>query len=245
VSNHESKLARLRAELARRRPERNRAREEHSNLFFATRGAGASARRPLRLQRGSRGRRRALERGGRRNDHLRRSRGRDAGARSHPLRGAAAQVDHPGGRGAGVGIEASSFRYGLVHDTLLALDVLLADGSIVTCTRTTSTATVLRVSEFLRHPRLRTEGHGAHRPREALCAVEHVRHADPKAYFADLEARCRAKDADFIDGTVFSAGEMVSPPAASPIRRPTRATTPTSTSITARSASAPRTTSPT
>jgi len=30
-----------------------------------------------------------------------------------------------------------------------------------------------------------------------------------KAYFGDLEARCRAKDADFIDGTVFSAGEMV------------------------------------
>ena len=37
-----------------------------------------------------------------------------------------------GGAAAGVGIEASSFRYGLVHNTLLALDVLLADGSIVT-----------------------------------------------------------------------------------------------------------------
>ncbi len=38
-----------------------------------------------------------------------------------------------GGAVAGVGIEASSFREGLVHDTLLEADVLLADGSVVTC----------------------------------------------------------------------------------------------------------------
>src|SRR6266700_2539801 len=77
-----------------------------------------------------------------------------------------------GGAAAGVGIEASSFKYGLVHDTLLALDVLLADSSIVTCT------------------------------------PEHDHRTDPKRYFEDLEARCRAGDADFVDGTVFSGEEM-------------------------------------
>ncbi|HEY3076909.1 MAG TPA: FAD-binding protein, partial [Burkholderiales bacterium] len=41
-----------------------------------------------------------------------------------------------GGAVAGVGIESSSHRHGLVHDTMLELDVLLGDGRIVTCTAT-------------------------------------------------------------------------------------------------------------
>lgn len=39
-----------------------------------------------------------------------------------------------GGALAGVGIESSSFRYGLVHETILEFEVLLGDGRIVTCT---------------------------------------------------------------------------------------------------------------
>ena len=39
-----------------------------------------------------------------------------------------------GGALAGVGIEASSHRHGLVHDTALEIEVLLGDGRIVTCT---------------------------------------------------------------------------------------------------------------
>jgi FAD/FMN-containing dehydrogenase len=115
-----------------------------------------------------------------------------------------------GGAAAGVGIEASSFRYGLVHDTLLELDVLLADGSIVTCTPDNEHRDL-----FYGFPNsYGTLGYALKVtartvPVKPYVRIEHVRHADPKAYFADLEARCRAKDADFIDGTVFSAGEMV------------------------------------
>ncbi|HEY5899838.1 MAG TPA: FAD-binding protein, partial [Burkholderiales bacterium] len=36
-----------------------------------------------------------------------------------------------GGAVAGVGIESSSHRYGLVHDTMLELEVLLGDGRVV------------------------------------------------------------------------------------------------------------------
>ena len=39
-----------------------------------------------------------------------------------------------GGAVAGVGIEATSFRHGLVHDTIVAMDILTGDGRIVTCT---------------------------------------------------------------------------------------------------------------
>jgi FAD/FMN-containing dehydrogenase len=40
-----------------------------------------------------------------------------------------------GGAVAGVGIESSSHRQGLVHDTVLEIDVLLGDGRIVTAAR--------------------------------------------------------------------------------------------------------------
>ena len=45
-----------------------------------------------------------------------------------------------GGAVAGVGIESSSHRHGLVHDTMLELDVLLGDGRVASCTPTCSTA---------------------------------------------------------------------------------------------------------
>src|SRR3954470_24515766 len=39
-----------------------------------------------------------------------------------------------GGALAGVGIESSSHRHGLVHESVLEIDVLLGDGRVVTCT---------------------------------------------------------------------------------------------------------------
>lgn len=39
-----------------------------------------------------------------------------------------------GGAIAGVGVESSSFRYGLVHETILELDILLPSGTVVTAT---------------------------------------------------------------------------------------------------------------
>ncbi|SVC34538.1 uncharacterized protein METZ01_LOCUS287392, partial [marine metagenome] len=39
-----------------------------------------------------------------------------------------------GGAISGIGIESSSFRYGLPHESVLEMDVLLAGGDVVTCT---------------------------------------------------------------------------------------------------------------
>ena len=39
-----------------------------------------------------------------------------------------------GGAISGVGLESSSFKYGWVHDAVVSMDVLVADGKIVTCT---------------------------------------------------------------------------------------------------------------
>lgn len=114
-----------------------------------------------------------------------------------------------GGAAAGVGIEATSFKYGLVHDTLLGIEVLLADGGIVDCTPENEHRDL-----FYGFPNsYGTLGYALKVtartvPVKPYVRIEHVRHTDAKRYFEDLETHCRAKDADFIDGTVFSEREM-------------------------------------
>ena len=113
-----------------------------------------------------------------------------------------------GGAAAGVGIEASSFRYGLVHDTLLAIEVLLADGSIVNATPDNKYRDL-----FYGFPNsYGTLGYALKVtartvPVKPYVRLEHVRHASPEKFFSELEARC-ASDLDFVDGTVFSGDEM-------------------------------------
>src|SRR5258708_26744824 len=95
-----------------------------------------------------------------------------------------------GGAAAGVGIAASSFRYGLVHDTLLALDVLLSDGSIVTCTRDNGHRDLFfgfpNSYGPLAYPLKLTPRTVPVKP---FVAIEHVRHSDPARYFEELAAR--------------------------------------------------------
>jgi FAD/FMN-containing dehydrogenase len=104
---------------------------------------------------------------------------------------------------AGVGIEATSFRHGLVHDTLLEADVLLAGGDIVTCSPERQHRDL-----FLGLPnsygtlgyalrlKLRTQ------PVKPQVQVRHQRFASADAFFDAMAAAC-AGDADFVDGVVF------------------------------------------
>ncbi len=114
-----------------------------------------------------------------------------------------------GGAAAGVGIEASAFRYGLVHETLLEIEVLLADGRVVTATPENEHAEL-----FFGFPNsygtlgyaLRLKARAV--PVQPFVRLTHTRHTDPQALFADLAVRC-AGDADFVDGVVFGANEAV------------------------------------
>lgn len=118
-----------------------------------------------------------------------------------------------GGAVAGVGIEASSFRQGLVHDTLLEADVLLPCGELVTCRPDNAHREL-----FLALPnsygtlgyalrlRLRTV------PVRPCVRVEHRRfqgEAAPEAFFEALDAACADPAADFVDGVVFGGQDLV------------------------------------
>jgi FAD/FMN-containing dehydrogenase len=113
-----------------------------------------------------------------------------------------------GGAVTGCGIESSSFRYGLVHETVEELEVLLPDGRIVVCTPTNEQRDL-----FYGFPNsYGTLGYALRLkvkaiPVKRFVQLTHVRHREARAYFADLERWC-ASDVDFVDGVIFSRDEM-------------------------------------
>jgi FAD/FMN-containing dehydrogenase len=115
-----------------------------------------------------------------------------------------------GGALAGVGIEATSFRHGLVHETVVAFDVLTGDGRIVHCTADNEHRALFRgfpnsygTLGYALSVTARTQ------PVRPFVAVEHRRHASAEACFADLERLCDADDVDFLDGVAFAPDDLV------------------------------------
>jgi FAD/FMN-containing dehydrogenase len=114
-----------------------------------------------------------------------------------------------GGAVAGVGIEAPSFRHGLVHETVLELEVLTGTGEVVTARPDNEHADLFHGfpnSYGTLGYALRVRA--ATRPAKHFVAVEHRHFGDAAAFFAALAQACGG-DADFVDGVVFDAGTLV------------------------------------
>ena len=114
-----------------------------------------------------------------------------------------------GGAVAGVGIEATSFRHGLVHETVLELDVLTGTGEIVQARPGNEHADLfhgLANSYGTLGYALRVRA--ATSPVKHHVAVEHRRFSDATGFFDALVQAC-AGDADFVDGVLFDAGTLV------------------------------------
>jgi FAD/FMN-containing dehydrogenase len=110
---------------------------------------------------------------------------------------------------AGVGIEATSFRQGLVHDTLLSIDVLLPGGDIVHCTPDNEHRDLFfgfpnsyGTLGYALRLRLRTL------PVSPYVKVQHRRHDSAADFFADLAAQCDS-EVEFVDGVVFGPERLV------------------------------------
>jgi len=114
-----------------------------------------------------------------------------------------------GGAVAGVGIESSSHRHGLVHDTMLELDVLLGDGRVVGCTPENAHADL-----FFGFPNsygtlgyaLRVKARTV--PVKPYVHLSHLAFSSGKDCFAALETHLEKRQADFVDGTIFSPGRL-------------------------------------
>jgi len=114
-----------------------------------------------------------------------------------------------GGALAGVGIEASSFRRGLVHDTIAQFDVLTGDGRIVTCTPDNEQRDL-----FFGFPNsYGTLGYALAVtartvPVKSFVALEHVHYSSADACFAAVARHCDDAELDFLDGVVFAKDEI-------------------------------------
>lgn len=113
-----------------------------------------------------------------------------------------------GGAVAGVAIESSAFRYGLVHETVEELEVLTGDGRVVVARRDNEHREL-----FYGFPNsygtlgyaLRLKVRAV--PVKRYVRLEHRRFSGADAFFGELGALCHS-DLDFIDGTVFARDEM-------------------------------------
>ena len=114
-----------------------------------------------------------------------------------------------GGAIAGVGIESSSFRHGLVHETIDELEILLADGSVVVARPDNAHSDLFHgfpnsygTLGYVLRARAKTV------PVKAYVRLTHIRHADAATFFAEVARRCES-NADFVDAVVFGSTEQV------------------------------------
>ncbi len=113
-----------------------------------------------------------------------------------------------GGSIAGLAIESSSFKHGLVHETVTEMEVLLGDGSTVVCSADEN------ADLFYGFPNTYgTLGYVLKAtigivPVKPYVRLDHERFDDPTRFFRAVEEVCSGA-VDFVDGTIFGEREMV------------------------------------
>jgi FAD/FMN-containing dehydrogenase len=113
-----------------------------------------------------------------------------------------------GGAAAGVGIEASSFKHGLVHETLLEIEVLTGDGRLLVCRPDNAQGDLFHGfpnSYGTLGYALRLRARAV--PVQPFVELRHLRFDRAEAFFDALAGAC-AGDADFVDGVAFAPGEL-------------------------------------
>lgn len=114
-----------------------------------------------------------------------------------------------GGAIAGVGIESTSFRYGLVHETIMEMDILTGTGDVVTCTPYNEHRDLFfglpnsyGTLGYVLKLKAKTI------PVRPYVRLQHIHHSDPESYFEQLGDLFHEADIDFLDGTIFKPGEF-------------------------------------
>ena len=108
-----------------------------------------------------------------------------------------------GGAISGLGIESSSFRYGLVHETVVEMEVLVGDGRIVTCSDRENTDLFFGIPNsygtlgYVLSLTLQLV------PVGRLVHLAHRRFESADCFFGGLAEACRRPGVRFVDGVVF------------------------------------------
>ncbi|EIE97854.1 FAD-binding protein [Saccharomonospora glauca] len=114
-----------------------------------------------------------------------------------------------GGAITGLGIESSSFRNGMPHESVLELEILTGSGEVVVARPDNEHAELFfgfpnsyGTLGYALRARIELE------PVRPYVRLRHLRHTDPRSYFAELARVCAEGTADFVDGTVFGPDEL-------------------------------------
>lgn len=116
-----------------------------------------------------------------------------------------------GGAYVGVGIESSSFKYGLVHEAIIEAEVLLADGTTVVATADNAYSDLF----FALPNSYGTLGYAIRLvmrifPVKPFVKMTYEHFDNPQDYYTQFKALCLSKAPDdFLDGVVFSEKHMV------------------------------------
>jgi FAD/FMN-containing dehydrogenase len=119
-----------------------------------------------------------------------------------------------GGAVSGLGVESSSFKYGLVHDTVKEMEILTGKGCIVACSLCKNR------DLFFGFPNsYGTLGYALRLtirlvPAKPYVHLTHARFSEPAGFFAHLAQLCDRGAPDFLDGAIFGKDELYVNPAA-------------------------------
>ena len=118
-----------------------------------------------------------------------------------------------GGAVSGVGIEASSFRYGLVHETVEEMEILCGDGTIRICRPDNENADLFHAIPnsygtlgYILRLRMKLL------PASPYVKLAHRRFRDRTHFLSAMEAACaqkRPQAPDFVEGVVFTPDDFV------------------------------------
>ncbi len=114
-----------------------------------------------------------------------------------------------GGAISGLGVEASSFKYGLVHDSIVECDVLTGTGEVITCSKKENSDLFFTLPNSLG-----TLGYIL-KCKVKLISVtkcvhlEFLRYENAEKYFRELRELSSKGSVDFIDGIIFSIDHLV------------------------------------
>lgn len=113
-----------------------------------------------------------------------------------------------GGAISGVGIEASSFRHGLVHETVMSMDVLLPDGRVIHATPDNEHKDLFfgipnsyGTLGYVLKCRVKIL------PAKKYVHLEYVKFEDRQPFFDAIERAC-TQSFDYVDGVIFNSHEM-------------------------------------
>lgn len=115
-----------------------------------------------------------------------------------------------GGAISGLAVESSSFKQGLVHHSVIEMEVLTGAGEIVSCSPTNHKELFYGIPNsygtlgYILSAKIKLE------PAKPYVDVNYLHFHDCKDFFANIETLCQKTDEyDFIDGAIFSPEHMV------------------------------------